>query len=80
MKKPILYIFRGDKSWMISFQGMPEEDDMQDFLAGLRPGVVATRFARDTDVEVVLKEVKAKNPAYEVRLLNWDRPKRDYVP
>ena len=80
MKKQILYIFRGDKSWMISFRGMPEEEDMRDFLARLAPGVIATQFARDTDVEVVLKEVKAKNPAYEVRVLNWDRPKRDYQP
>ena len=80
MKKPILYIFRGEKSWMISFQGMPEEEDMRDFLAGLVPGVIATRFARDADIEVVLKEVKARNPAYEVRVLNWDRPKRDYEP
>ncbi len=80
MKKPILYIFRGDKSWMISSRGMPEEEDMRDFMAGSPPGVVATRFARDADVEVVLREVQASNPAEEVRLLNWDRPKRDYQP
>jgi hypothetical protein len=79
VKKPTLYIFRGEKSWMISFRGMPEEEDMRDFMAGSPPGVVATRFERDTDVEVVLKDVKAWNPAYEVRLLNWDRPKRDWV-
>ena len=80
MEKPTLYIFRGQEFWMISFQGMPEEEDLRNSPAGSLPGVVATRFARDVDVEVVLKEVKVKNPACEVRLLNWDRPKRDYQP
>lgn len=65
---------------MISFQGMPDEENMPALLAGSFPGVVATRFARDTDVEVVLKDVNAGNPECEVRLLNWDRPKRDYEP
>lgn len=80
MKKQTLYIFRGQEFWMISFQGMPEEEDLRNSPEDCLPGVVATQFARDADVEVVLKEVKAKNPAYEVRLLNWDRPKRDYQP
>lgn len=56
MKKPILYIFRGKKFWMISFQGMPEEEDLRNSAAGSFRGVVATRFGRDADVEAVLKE------------------------
>jgi hypothetical protein len=80
VKKPTLYIFRGKEFWMISSRGMPEEEDLRNSPEGSLPGVVATRFARDADVEMVLKEVKVTNPAYEVRLLNWDRPKRDYQP
>lgn len=65
---------------MISLQGMPEEEDMRDSPAGSRPTAVPTPFTRDADVEVVLKEVQARNPACYVRVLNWHRPKRDYLP
>lgn len=41
---------------MISFQGMPEEEDLRNSAAGSFRGVVATRFGRDADVEAVLKE------------------------
>ncbi len=40
----------------------------------------ATRVLRETDVEIALQIVQAELPEYEIRVLNWYRPKRDYPP
>ncbi len=35
---------------------------------------------RDVDVETALRVVQAEFPDYDIRVLNWDRPKLDYGP
>jgi len=32
------------------------------------------------DVETALQTVRAEFPGYDIRVLNWYRPKRDYSP
>lgn len=78
-KRPTLYVFRGKHSWMVSFHGMPEGEVTSKSPAGTS-SQVPTAFSRETDIEVVLKEVKRQHPGYDVRVLNWDRPKRDFFP
>ncbi len=34
----------------------------------------------EVDVEIALRMVQAEFPDYDIRVLNWDRPKRDYSP
>lgn len=63
---------------MISYYGMPEDDGISGSPADTSPSVVPAAFPREADVEVVLKEVQRLHPGHEVRVLNWDRPKRDY--
>jgi hypothetical protein len=40
----------------------------------------STPLLREVDVETPLQTVQAELPAYDIRVLNWHRPKRDYTP
>jgi hypothetical protein len=75
--RPILYLFRGDTTWLISLRGIPEDSD-------LGPGgpsdpltTAPTPFPRHMDVEAALRATRTLYPSHEVRILNWHRPKRD---
>ncbi len=35
---------------------------------------------REVEVETALQIVQAELPEYEIRVMNWYRPKRDYSP
>jgi hypothetical protein len=65
---------------MISYHGMPEDDEIRELPADTPSYLVPTPFSREADVEVVFKEVRRRHPEYDVRILNWDRAKRDYQP
>jgi hypothetical protein len=63
--------------WHVSLRGIPEEKDLQ--TGGLTDPLTAvpTPFPRDMEVEESLRVTRGLYPAYEVRILNWHRPKRD---
>ena len=73
MPKPILYLYRGEHTWMVS-SDIPEDEGGQAACA------TATRLLRDVGVETALQTVQAELPEYDIRVLNWYRPKRDYSP
>ena len=77
MAKPILYLFRGETTWMLSLRGIPEEEDLATGGETASATIAATAVRRDVDVETALRLVQAQNPVAEVRILNWHRPKRD---
>ena len=77
MTKPILYLFRGERVWMLSLRGMPEDEDLTPRSGASSPTLVPTTIARDVDVPTALRLVQMENPTAEVRILNWHRPKRD---
>ena len=62
MPKPILYLFRGERTWMVS------QDIADD--AGMRSCFTATPLLRDVDVETALQTMQAELPGYEIRVLN----------
>lgn len=47
---------------------------------GVRSCLTATPLLREVDVEMALQTMQAELPGYEIRILNWHRPKRDYSP
>jgi len=55
--KPILYLVHGETMWMLSLRGIPEDEDMKPGSGSSSPTIVPTPFARDVDVERVLREV-----------------------
>lgn len=57
MPKPILYLVHGETMWMLSLRGIPEDEDMKPGSGSSSPTIVPTPFARDVDVERVLREV-----------------------
>ena len=63
MSKPVLYVYRGDSSWMVLSQGKE----------------MPTPFPRTVDVDVVIKQTRTLYPGYEVRVWNWHAPKRDWA-
>ncbi len=73
MPKPILYLYRGEHTWMVS-EDIPEDE------SGGSARSTATRLLRELDVETALRIVQAELPDYDIRVLNWHRPKRDYAP
>lgn len=73
MAKPIVYLYRGDHTWMVS-PDIPEDE------GGRASRATATRLLRDVDVETALQAVRVELPGYDIRVLNWYRPKRDYSP
>lgn len=70
--KPILYLCRGERTWLLS-QDIAEEE-------GSRPYFTATQISRDVDGETALRIVQAELPDYDIRVMNWQRPKRDNTP
>jgi hypothetical protein len=73
MPNPILYLYRGEHTWMVS-QVIPQDED------GWSSRSSATRVLCEVDVEAALRIVQAELPGYEIRVLNWYRPKREYSP
>ena len=63
MPKPILYLFRGEHSWMLSEEILGEE-------GGQPSRAAATPLLRDVDVETALKTVQAQLPDYDIRLVS----------
>jgi hypothetical protein len=72
MPKPIVYLCRGERTWLLSQEIADPE--------GSRPYFTATRISRDADVETALRMVQAEFPDYDIRVLNWDPPKLDNAP
>jgi hypothetical protein len=72
MPKPIVYLFRGDRTWMVS------QDIADD--GGVRSQFIPTLLPRDVNVETALQTVRAELPDYDVHVLNWHRPPRDSSP
>ncbi len=73
MPKPILYLYRGEHTWMVS-EDIPEDEGR----GSSRSAVISV--LREVDVETALQIVQAELPEYEIRVMNWYRPKRDYPP
>lgn len=73
MAKPIVYLYRGDHTGMVS-PDIPKDE------GGRVSRATATRLLRDVDVETALQAVRVELPGYDIRVLNWYRPKRDYSP
>ena len=72
MPKPIFYLYRGEHTWMVC-PDIPEDE-------GGRSMSTATPLLRDVDVATALRTVQGELPGYDIRVLNWYRPKRDYTP
>ena len=66
MPKPILYLFRGEQGWMLS------RDERATSAPIPFPGL-----PRGLDVEEALERTKEACPSYEIRVMEWHRPKRD---
>ena len=77
MNKAILYLFRGEEFWMVSLRGIPEDEDLAPGSRASSSTIVPTDLPRDVDVETAFRKIQAQNPTSEVRILNWNRPKRD---
>jgi hypothetical protein len=75
--QPIVYLYRGKSVWQVSLRGIPEEDDLGPGSPADPLTAVPTPFPRDMDVETALRATRGLYPAHDVRILNWDRPKRD---
>ncbi len=74
MPKPILYLYRGERTWMLS-RDIPEDGECPTATPILLPG--GLELPRELDVENALKRARAARPGYEIRVMNWHRPKRD---
>ncbi len=74
MPKPILYLFRGERTWMLS-RDIPDDGECATATPILLPG--GAELPRSLDVESALKRARAARPGYEIRVMNWHRPKRD---
>ena len=53
-------------------------EDIPEDEGGRSAPATATPLLRDVDVETALQTVQAELPGYDIRVLNWYRPKRDY--
>jgi len=69
MPKPIVYLCRGSRTWLLS-------EDITDG-EGARSYITATQVPRDVDVETALRMVQDEFPEYDIRVLNGYRLKRD---
>ncbi len=63
LPKPIAYLCRGERTWLLS-QDIPDPE-------GTRPYFTATQIPRDVDGETALRMVQAEFPEYATRVLNW---------
>lgn len=57
MTKPILYLVRGERVWMLSLRAIPEDEGLTPDSGPSLPTIVPTPFARDLDMERVLRAV-----------------------
>jgi len=73
MPKPIRYLFRGERTWMLC-EEIPEDEHARSSRS------TATRLPREVDVATALQRVQSELPGYNILVLNWHRPKRDYAP
>jgi len=73
MAKPIRYLCRGERTWMLC-EDIPEDDSTNPARS------TATPLLRDVDVETALQKMQAQFPEFEIRVMSWHRPKRDYSP
>ena len=75
MAKPVLYLLRGEQGWFLS-PSIPEDNErfISATLVAL-PGGLA--LPPGMNVETALKRAQAARPGYEIRVMNWHRPKRD---
>ncbi len=73
MPKPIRYLYRGGRTWMLS-QEVPEDEARW----SARP--TSTRLLRELDSETALRIVQVELPDYDILVLNGHRPKRDSSP
>jgi hypothetical protein len=62
MPKPIVYLCRGEMTWLLS-QDIADPE-------GSRPYFTATEFPRDMDGETALRMVQAEFPDYDIRVMN----------
>ncbi len=69
MPRPIRYLYRGEHTWMVS-------DDIPEDEGGRSPRSCATPILCEVDGDAALQTVQADLPGYEIRVLNWYRPKR----
>jgi hypothetical protein len=74
MPKPLLYLFRGEQAWMLS-RDIPDDGECPTATPALLPG--GLEFPRELEVEAALKRARAARPGYEIRVMNWHRPKQD---
>ncbi len=72
MQKPIVSLYRGARTWMVS-RDVPEVE------GGWFSRRTSTPFLSEVDVEFALEKVQAELPGHDVRVLNWYRPKGDYL-
>ncbi len=71
MPKRIVYLCRGKRTWLLC-------QDIADG-EGVRSHFTAIELPYDVDVDTALRLVQAEFPEYDIRVLNWDRPKLDYA-
>jgi hypothetical protein len=74
MSKPILNLFRGERTWILS-RDIPYDGECPTATPILMPR--GSELPRELDVETALKRARAERPGYEIRVMNWHRPKRD---
>jgi len=55
-------------------EDIPEDEQVQPSRS------TATPLLRDVDVETALQKIRAQFPGYDIRVMSWHRPKRDYSP
>ena len=62
LPKPIVYLCRGKRTWLLS-QDITDDE-------GVRSYITATQVPREVDVETALRRVQAEFPEYDIRLLS----------
>ncbi len=74
MPKPILYLYRGERTWMLS-RDIPDDGECPTATPILLSR--GLELPRELGVETALNRARAARPGYEIRVMNWHRPKRD---
>jgi hypothetical protein len=76
MSKPILYLSRGEKCWVLTREIADRYDVpcIEVCLASGQP------LPCTIDIEVALKRAKAMRPGYDIKVSNWFFPKVDWLP
>ncbi len=72
MPKPIVYLCRGRRTWLL-LQDIAHDE-------GVRPYFTAILLPHDVDVETAHQIVQAEFPDYDIRTLTWHHRKLDYPP